>query len=81
MAIDAGRPVRFEDGEPAAAEAAMCKLFGLEAVGRVTDRALLVGYTRASPIERLPRGLSWLEEGPPTVQHLTIARELLGSQA
>ena len=52
VAIDAGRPVRFEDGEPAAA---MCKLFGLEAVGRVTDRALLVGYTRASPIERLPR--------------------------
>ena len=41
-------PVRFEDGEPAAAEATMCKLFGLEAVGRVTDRALLVGYTRAS---------------------------------
>jgi hypothetical protein len=35
--------VRFEDGEPAAAEAAMCKLFGLEAVGRATDRALLVG--------------------------------------
>jgi len=22
--------------------------------------------------------LNWLEEGPPTVQHLTIARELLG---
>jgi len=25
--------------------------------------------------------LNWLDEGPPTVQHLTIARELLGSQA
>jgi alkylation response protein AidB-like acyl-CoA dehydrogenase len=83
VAIDAGRPVGFEDGEPAATEAAMCKLFGLEAVGRVTDRALLVGYTRATPIERLHRDarLNWLEEGPPTVQHLTIARELLGSQA
>jgi len=87
VAIDAEGPVRFDDGEPAAAEAAMCKLFGLEAVGRVTDRALLVfggiGYTRASAIERLHRDarLNWLEEGPPTVQHLTIAREALGSQA
>jgi alkylation response protein AidB-like acyl-CoA dehydrogenase len=61
----------------------MAKLFGLEAVGRVTDRALLVfggiGYTRAHPIERLYRDarLNWLEEGPPTIQYATVARELL----
>jgi hypothetical protein len=61
----------------------MCKLFGLEAVGRVTDRALLIhggiGYTRAHPIERLYRDarLNWLEEGPPTIQMAVIAREFL----
>ena len=64
-------------------EASICKLFGLEAVGRVTDRALLVhggiGYTRRHPIERLYRDarLNWLEEGTPTIQHLVIARDLL----
>jgi alkylation response protein AidB-like acyl-CoA dehydrogenase len=77
---------KFDSGERAPAEAAMCKLFGLEAVARVTDRALLVfggiGYTRATSIERLYRDarLNWLEEGPPTVQHLTIARQLLQAE-
>ena len=62
----------------------LCKLFGLEAVGRVTDRGLLVhggiGYTRKTPIERLYRDarLNWLEEGPPTIQYLVAARELAG---
>ncbi|GEL25226.1 acyl-CoA dehydrogenase [Pseudonocardia sulfidoxydans NBRC 16205] len=66
------------------AESSLLKQFGLEAVGRVTDRALLVhggiGYTRKYPIERLYRDarLNWLEEGPPTVQYLVAARELLG---
>jgi alkylation response protein AidB-like acyl-CoA dehydrogenase len=61
----------------------MCKLFGLEAVGRVTDRALLIhggiGYTRAHPIERLYRDarLNWLEEGTPTIQYMVIAGQLL----
>lgn len=74
-------------GERVTVEAAMCKLFGLEAVARVTDRALLVfggiGYTRAEPIERLYRDarLNWLQEGTPTIQHLTIARELLDGYA
>jgi alkylation response protein AidB-like acyl-CoA dehydrogenase len=60
----------------------MCKLFGLEAVGRVTDRALLVfggiGYTREHRLEMLYRDarLNWLEEGTPTIQYLTIARAL-----
>ncbi len=74
---------RWDEGQRISAEASMAKLFGLEAVGRVTDRALLVfggiGYTRAHPIERLYRDarLNWLEEGPPTIQYATVARELL----
>jgi alkylation response protein AidB-like acyl-CoA dehydrogenase len=74
---------KWDGGRRIPAEAALCKLFGLEAVGRVTDRALLVhggiGYTRSHPIERLYRDarLNWLEEGTPTIQHLTAARELL----
>jgi len=75
---------KYDAGEPISAEASICKLFGLEAVGRVTDRALLVhggiGYTRRHRIERLYRDarLNWLEEGTPTIQQLVIARELLG---
>jgi alkylation response protein AidB-like acyl-CoA dehydrogenase len=78
---------KWDGGDRIAAEASLAKLFGLEAVGRVTDRALLVfggiGYTRAHPIERLYRDarLNWLEEGPPTVQYLTAARDLLRRHA
>jgi alkylation response protein AidB-like acyl-CoA dehydrogenase len=77
---------KADAGAPIGAEAAMCKLFGLEAVGRVTDRALLVhggiGYTRAVGLERLYRDarLNWLEEGPPTVQYLAIARSLAATR-
>lgn len=62
----------------------MTKNFGLEAVGRVTDRALLtfggVGYTRAHSIERLYRDarLNWLEEGTPTIQNMVVARAFVG---
>jgi alkylation response protein AidB-like acyl-CoA dehydrogenase len=76
--------VKWDSGRRIPKEAAICKLFGLEAVGRVTDRALLVhggiGYTRRHPIERLYRDarLNWLEEGTPTIQQLVIAREILG---
>lgn len=74
---------RWDAGRRIPAEASICKLFGLEAVGRVTDRALLVhggiGYTRRHPIERLYRDarLNWLEEGTPTIQPLVIARQVL----
>jgi alkylation response protein AidB-like acyl-CoA dehydrogenase len=74
---------KWDAGRRIPAEASMCKLFGLEAVGRVTDRALLVfggaGYTRRHPIERLYRDarLNWLEEGTPTIQHLVTARQFL----
>ena len=81
MIADAG--AKWDRGLRIPAEASMCKLFGLEAVGRVTDRALLIhggiGYTRAHPIERLYRDarLNWLEEGPPTIQYMVAAHELL----
>jgi alkylation response protein AidB-like acyl-CoA dehydrogenase len=71
---------KWDAGLRIPAEASLCKLFGLEAVGRVTDRALLVhggiGYTRQHPIERLYRDarLNWFEEGTPTIQHLVAAR-------
>ncbi|MFN8626770.1 MAG: acyl-CoA dehydrogenase family protein [Candidatus Binatia bacterium] len=74
---------RWDRGERIPAQASMTKLFGLEAVGRVTDRALLVfggiGYTRAHKIERLYRDarLNWLEEGTPTIQQLVIARQVI----
>jgi alkylation response protein AidB-like acyl-CoA dehydrogenase len=81
MIADAAR--KADRGERIPTEASMCKLFGLEAVGRVTDRALLIhggiGYTRKYPIERLYRDarLNWLEEGTPTIQRLVIARNFL----
>ena len=80
MLLDAAR--KWDRGRRIPLEASLCKLFGLEAVGRVTDRGLLVhggiGYTRKTPIERLYRDarLNWLEEGPPTIQYLVAAREL-----
>lgn len=75
---------KWDAGRRIPAEASMCKLFGLEAVGRVTDRALLVhggiGYTREYPVERLYRDsrLNWLEEGSPTIQYMVVAGQLLG---
>lgn len=74
---------KWDRGLRIPAEASMCKLFGLEAVGRVTDRALLtfggIGYTRKHPIERLYRDarLNWLEEGPPTIQYMVASATLL----
>jgi alkylation response protein AidB-like acyl-CoA dehydrogenase len=81
MIDDAAR--KWDAGRRIPAESSMCKLFGLEAVGRVTDRALLVhggiGYTRRHPIERLYRDarLNWLEEGPPTIQYAVAAARFL----
>jgi alkylation response protein AidB-like acyl-CoA dehydrogenase len=77
---------KWDAGRRIPREASICKLFGLEAVGRVTDRALLIhggiGYTRRHPIERLYRDarLNWLEEGTPTIQHHVIARETLADE-
>jgi alkylation response protein AidB-like acyl-CoA dehydrogenase len=81
IVLDALR--KYDAGERIPAESSMCKLFGLEAVGRVTDKALLVhggiGYLKSSRIEMLYRDarLNWLEEGTPTIHKLIIARALL----
>ncbi|MGH3664675.1 MAG: acyl-CoA dehydrogenase family protein [Egibacteraceae bacterium] len=78
---------RWDRGERIPAEASLTKEFGLEAVGRVTDRALLVfggvGYTRGHSIERLYRDarLNWLEEGTPTIQYMVAARQFLKGYA
>jgi alkylation response protein AidB-like acyl-CoA dehydrogenase len=83
MLLPAAR--KWDSGQRIPAESSMCKLFGLEAVGRVTDRALLIhggiGYTQTFPIERLYRDarLNWLEEGPPTIHYMVIAREYLAN--
>lgn len=74
---------KYDEGQRIPEESSMCKLFGLEAVGRVTDKALLVhgglGYLKSSRIEMLYRDarLNWLEEGTPTIHKLIIARTLL----
>ena len=82
VVADAGR--KFDQGVPIPAEASIAKLFGLESVGRVSDRGILVfggiGYTRKHPIERMYRDARamWFEEGTPTIQKLVIARTVLG---
>jgi alkylation response protein AidB-like acyl-CoA dehydrogenase len=81
IVLDALR--KYDAGQRIPEESSMCKLFGLEAVGRVTDKALLVhgglGYLKSSRIEMLYRDarLNWLEEGTPTIHKLIIARRLL----
>lgn len=81
--ILADAAAKWDAGRRIPAEASMCKQFALEAVGRVTDRALLVhggiGYTRQFPVERLYRDarLNWLEEGTPTIQYMVAAKEVL----
>jgi alkylation response protein AidB-like acyl-CoA dehydrogenase len=81
IVLDALR--KYDAGQRIPEESSMCKLFGLEAVGRVTDKALLVhgglGYLKSSRIEMLYRDarLNWLEEGTPTIHKLIIARNLL----
>lgn len=74
---------RADAGGPCTAEAAIAKLFGLEMVGRVTDKALRIcggiGYLKGHPIERLYRDARalWFEEGTAEIQKLVIARSLL----
>lgn len=74
---------RADAGNPCTAEAAMAKLFGLEMVGRVTDKALRIcggiGYLKGHPIERIYRDARalWFEEGTAEIQKLVVARSLL----
>lgn len=77
---------RVDAGEACTTEAAMAKLFGLEMVGRVTDKALRIcggiAYLRGHPMERIYRDARalWFEEGTAEIQKLVIARDLLSSE-
>lgn len=72
-------------GEYIAEKAAMCKLASIDATRVVSDEMLEIfggdGYFEDSPYgptERLYRDVRamWLEEGAPTIQRITIAREM-----
>ncbi|OYU88176.1 MAG: acyl-CoA dehydrogenase [Burkholderiales bacterium PBB5] len=71
------------DGRPVATEAACCKLFASEMVGRVADRAVQIfggaGYMAEYGIERFYRDvrLFRLYEGTSQIQQLVIGRNLL----
>lgn len=64
-------------------EADLCKLMAKDVTQQVTDNAMLVfgglSYYREVPIQRFYRDarLNWLEEGTPSIQRITAARELL----
>ncbi len=74
---------QWEENPPAIGESAMAKLFALEALQRITDRALQVfggiGYFRDQEIERIYRDAraQRFEEGTAEIQKTTIARTLL----
>jgi acyl-CoA dehydrogenase len=81
MTLDAAR--RRDDGESVTMEAACCKLYASEMVGRVADRAVQIhggaGYMQASAVERFYRDvrLFRLYEGTSQIQQLVIARNML----
>ena len=81
MTLDAAR--KRDDGEPVTMEAACCKLYASEMVGRVADRAVQIhggaGYMQASAVERFYRDvrLFRLYEGTSQIQQLVIARSML----
>ncbi|ESW61750.1 MAG: acyl-CoA dehydrogenase [Rhodobacter sp. CACIA14H1] len=80
MVIDAAR--RFDAGERIIQQAAACKLFCSEMVGRVADRAVQVhggaGYMQDYPVEHFYRDvrLFRLYEGTSQIQQIIIAREM-----
>jgi acyl-CoA dehydrogenase len=81
MVLEAARQ-RDED-RPVTLEAACCKLFASEALGRIVDRAVQVhggaGYMRDYAVERFYRDarLYRIYEGTSQIQQLVIARELM----
>lgn len=81
MVLDTAR--RRDRGEPIATEAACCKMFASEMVGRVADRAVQIfggaGYVADHGIERFYRDvrLFRIYEGTTQIQQLVIARNLL----
>jgi acyl-CoA dehydrogenase len=81
MVMDAAR--RFARGEKVSQEAACCKYFASEMVGRVADRAVQVhggaGYMREYAVERFYRDVRIfrLYEGTSQIQQIVIARNML----
>ncbi|MEM1415821.1 MAG: acyl-CoA dehydrogenase family protein [Myxococcota bacterium] len=81
MVLDAAR--RYDAGEKVTTEAACCKLFASEMVGRVADRGVQVhggaGYIADHAVERLYRDvrLIRLYEGTSQIQQLIIARNVV----
>ena len=73
---------RFDAGESIVINAAACKMYASEMVGRVADRAVQIfggaGYMAAYPIERIYRDvrLFRIYEGTTQIQQLVIAREM-----
>ena len=85
LAVRAAR--LLDDGDKAAAETSMAKLFASETCGRIVDRMVQVhggyGYSRDYAIERIYRDarVTRIYEGTSEVQRLVIARELLRDAA
>lgn len=74
---------RFDDGRAIPTEAACCKMFASEMVGRVADKAVQIhggaGYVADSGIERFYRDvrLFRIYEGTTQIQQLVIARNMV----
>ncbi len=74
---------RMDQGAKVTKDAAACKYFASEAVGRIADRAVQVhggyGYMRETAVERLFRDARLLRifEGTSQIMQLVIAREAL----
>jgi len=77
---------KFDCGENIDMVASMAKLFATNVSRNVTDTALEIfggiGYFEDNPygpLERMYRDCRalWLEEGPPTIQRLTIVRNVI----
>lgn len=81
MVLDAAR--RRDDGEKISTEAACCKYFASEMVGRVADRAVQIhggsGYIAEYPVERFYRDvrLFRIYEGTSQIQQLVIAKAMI----
>lgn len=74
---------RRDAGENVTSDAACCKYFASEALGRIADRAVQIfggyGYIAEYPVERLYRDarLFRIFEGTSQIQQLVIAREMI----
>ncbi|ARP84984.1 acyl-CoA dehydrogenase family protein [Bordetella genomosp. 9] len=84
MVMDAAR--KRDRGENTTMEAACCKLFASEMVGRVADRAVQIhggaGYISEYAVERFYRDvrLFRIYEGTSQIQQLVIAREAIKAE-